>query len=77
MKVYLVKYNDRDKQLKQKITNPVYYRCIYVCIRKNWFDLLYFTTYLASSYVNPVSENEVSFPEEIYKGGPRDVGKYL
>ena len=37
----------------------------------------YWSTYLASYDVNPVSEKEVSAPEEIDKGGAGDVCKYL
>ena len=35
------------------------------------------STHFAYYDVNPVSEKEVSSPEKIDEGGPRDVGKYL
>ena len=35
------------------------------------------TTYLEYYEVNPVSEKELSTPEEIDQGSPGEVGKYL
>ncbi len=35
------------------------------------------STNLASEDVNPMSEQEVSPPEEIDQGGPGGIGKYL
>ena len=35
------------------------------------------TTYLEYYEVNPVSEKEVSTPEEVDQGSPGEVGKYL